>query len=115
MARRPGRGRWQRVLDARSQARSALGQGQNRSDLFDRPPRRESKGCVSRWPVPVEPRPNESVHVVTLGEPATGLGVSRADVESMIAAGKIEALPTGYTRTIPVGEIERVAAGRRKL
>jgi hypothetical protein len=26
----------------------------------------------------------------------------------MIAAGKIEALPTGYTRTIPTSEIERL-------
>jgi excisionase family DNA binding protein len=51
--------------------------------------------------------------VLTLGEAAVRLGVSRAQIEAMIAARKIEALPTGFTRTIPVREIERLkAAGR---
>jgi len=33
-------------------------------------------------------------------EAAERLGVSRADLEAMIAAGKIEALPTCFTRMI---------------
>ena len=37
---------------------------------------------------------------MTLGEAAARLGVSRRELEAMIAAGKIEALPTGFSRTI---------------
>ena len=44
-----------------------------------------------------------------LGQAAARLGVSRDELEVMIAAGNIEALPTGFTRTIPIREIERLA------
>jgi excisionase family DNA binding protein len=53
---------------------------------------------------------DESIGVLTLGEAAARLGVSRPDLEKMIEVGKIEALPTGYTRTIPTSEIERLRA-----
>ena len=46
--------------------------------------------------------------MLTLGQAAAWLGLSRAELEAMIEAGRIEALPTGYTRTIPVSEIERL-------
>jgi hypothetical protein len=35
------------------------------------------------------------------------LGVSRATLEAMIEAEKIEALPTGFTRMIPTREVQR--------
>lgn len=41
------------------------------------------------------------------------LGVSRSELETMIEAGKIEALPTGYTCTIPTTEVERILAARQ--
>jgi excisionase family DNA binding protein len=44
----------------------------------------------------------------SLGEAAARLGISRAELEAMIAAGKIEALPTGFTRMIRTREIERL-------
>lgn len=44
-----------------------------------------------------------------MGEAAARLGVSRSQLEAMIAAGKIEALPTGFTRMIPTREIERLS------
>jgi excisionase family DNA binding protein len=47
--------------------------------------------------------------VLSLGEAAAQLGVTRSELEAMIAAGKIEALPTGYTRTIPTREVERLS------
>ena len=53
-------------------------------------------------------RPKESVLVRTLGEAAARLGVSRPELEAMIDAATIEALPTGYTRTIPTREIEHL-------
>jgi excisionase family DNA binding protein len=47
------------------------------------------------------------VVVLSVGEAATRLGISRDELEAMIAAGKIEALPTGYTKMIPTREVER--------
>jgi excisionase family DNA binding protein len=38
---------------------------------------------------------------------AARLNVSRSELEALIASGKIEALPTGYTRMIPTTEVER--------
>jgi len=46
-----------------------------------------------------------------VAEAATRLGVSRRELEAMIDAGKIKALPTGYTRTIPFSEMERLSRG----
>jgi excisionase family DNA binding protein len=91
------RGRWQRVLDARRRSRAALGREAESSALF----RRSSKEEISpirTAPIPFEQRPNESINVMTLGEAAARLGVCRAELEAMIAVGKIEALPTGFTR-----------------
>jgi hypothetical protein len=36
--------------------------------------------------------------------------MSRAELEAMIDAGKVEALPTGFTRMIPTREVERLKA-----
>ena len=108
MTGRSGRGRWQRVLDARAAARSALGRDPNQTDLFDLPAPKKSKSYVQPAPRPVEPRRDESVRVLSLGEAAVRVGVSRAELEALIAAGKIEALPTGYTRMIPTSEVERL-------
>jgi excisionase family DNA binding protein len=57
---------------------------------------------------PLAPRPSESVGVLTLGEAAARLGISRSHLEALIDAGKIEALPTGFTRTVPTREVERL-------
>jgi excisionase family DNA binding protein len=52
------------------------------------------------------------VRVLSLGEAATRLGVSRTTLEAMIDTGKVEALPTGFTRMIPTREVERLTKGR---
>jgi excisionase family DNA binding protein len=44
-----------------------------------------------------------------LGEAAARLGITRDELNALIAAGKIEALPTGFTQTIPTREVERLA------
>jgi excisionase family DNA binding protein len=48
-------------------------------------------------------------YVLSLGEAAARLGVGRSELEAMLAAGKVEALPTGFTRMIPTREIERLS------
>jgi excisionase family DNA binding protein len=46
--------------------------------------------------------------VLSLGEAAARLGVSRSTLEAIIEAGKIEALPTGFARMIPTREVVRL-------
>jgi len=111
---RSGRGRWQRVLDARAQAGEALGRGPDFGGPFSGPPKRRMplpSSTSARTLSPLHPS-KRSERVLTLGEAAARLGVSRAELEAMIAAGTIEALPTGYTRTIPTREAERLRAVR---
>ncbi len=48
----------------------------------------------------------------SLGEAAARLSVSRAELEAMIEAGTIQALPTGLTRMIPTREVERLKASQ---
>jgi excisionase family DNA binding protein len=104
---RSGRGRWQRVLDAREQARKVLGSDSKQGDLFDGPPKKKNATAYAPMsPYPVEPRPSSAA--LTLGEAASQLGISRPELEAMIAAGRIEALWTGYTRMIPTREVERL-------
>ena len=43
---------------------------------------------------------------------AARLGVSRAELEAMIAAGKLEALLAGFTWMIPTHEVERLKCGQ---
>ena len=109
MTSRSSRGRWQRVLDARRQARAAQGRDPDTGDLFATPPK--PKKTVPP-PLPSTPRPPERTeYVLTLGEAAVRLGMSRPALEALIDAGKLEALPTGFTRMIPSREIERRTKG----
>ena len=81
----------------------------NQAGLFDNPPKRKSAARdVPLFSRPVEPRRDESVGVLTLGEAAARLGVGGYELEAMIAAGTIQALPTGYARMIPTREVERL-------
>lgn len=116
MTSRSGRGRWQRVLDARQQARSALGHDPVGGDLYSAPPKRRTPlgPPIPAWNAerPAQ-RPDQSERVLSLGEAAARLGVSRATLEAMIAAGKVQALPTGFTRTIPTREVVRLTIGNR--
>jgi excisionase family DNA binding protein len=96
------------VLAARRQARVALGRDPNAPDLFTAPPKAPTP---LRAPEPPQPVPDPYavvVGVLSLGEAATRLGVSRSELDAMIAAGKIEALPTGFTRMIPTREVQRL-------
>jgi excisionase family DNA binding protein len=54
------------------------------------------------------------VLVLTLGEAAARLRISRDELEAMIAAGTIEAPPMGPTRAIPTREVERLIGIRNR-
>jgi excisionase family DNA binding protein len=115
VTRRSGRRRWQQVVDARQQARATLGHGPEGGDLYG-PPKRRTPHAPPPMPAsaterPPE-RPDESQRVLSLGEAASRLGMSRSELEAMIAAGKVEALPTGFTRMIPTREVERLRKGQ---
>jgi excisionase family DNA binding protein len=62
-------------------------------------------------PLAIDWKPGDGVRVLSLGEAAARLQVSRAQLEAMIDAGKIKVLPTGYTRMIPTSEVERWLRG----
>jgi hypothetical protein len=106
------RGRWQRVLEARRQARQALGQDPEQVDLFDAPPQKKSSlPYVPATPPTPLPR-SEAIGVLTLGEAAVRLGLTRAELEAMIAAGKVETLPGEFTRFVPSAEVDRLTRQR---
>ncbi len=46
--------------------------------------------------------------MLTIGEVAARLNISRAEVERMIAAGKMRSLKAGWTTMVPTSEVERL-------
>jgi hypothetical protein len=108
MTSRSGRGRWERVRAAREQARQALGRGSDGGDPYAAPPKRRTTVVPPAEPVLSTPRPSESIGVLSLGEATMRLGVSRAALEAMIDAGKVETLPIEFGYMIPTREVERL-------
>jgi excisionase family DNA binding protein len=93
----------------RDQARVALGSNTDQGGLFDVLPKKRSAPHAPPPSPPAKPQPSEAIGVLTLGEAATRLRVSSLELEAMIDAGTIRALPTGYARMIPTREVERLA------
>jgi ferric-dicitrate binding protein FerR (iron transport regulator) len=111
MTGRSARGRWERVLAARRQARAALGRDPNVDSLYEAPPKREPVAAPTLRPSnPERPpeRPDQSVGVLTLGEAAIRLGVSCAELEALIASGQVDTLPIEFGRVVPRHEVERL-------
>jgi len=50
---------------------------------------------------------SQAVLVLTIGEVAARLDISRADVQRMIASGKMRGLETGWTVIVPTSEVHR--------
>jgi excisionase family DNA binding protein len=93
---------------ARQQARQALGRDPSTGNLFEAPPKAATPVRVPGVP---QSRPDPYgvvVAVLSLGEAAQRLGISRGELEAMIESGKVDALPTGFTRMIPTREIKRL-------
>ena len=103
---------WERVEAARRQARSELGDGVRPGPAYGRSPRRSGTRPVEPKPVPTRGSAG-TVAVLTLGETAARLGLSRSELERMIAARKIETLTAGFARMIPIAEVERLAKPKR--
>jgi hypothetical protein len=107
MTNRTGRGRWERVVAARAQARAALGRDPSEVDPIDGPPKKRTPPPALQGPVWVAHGPG--VTALSIGEAASKLGMSRAELEAMIAAGKVKTLATGYTPFVPTSEIDRLS------
>jgi excisionase family DNA binding protein len=90
----------------------AQGRDPDAADLFSGPPKRKSTAAPYVPLIPPESLPPSGTTelVLTLGEAAARLNVSRAQLEAMIAAGKIEALRMGLTRAIRSRDVERLRA-----
>ena len=99
------------MVDARQQAHEALGPDVQASPYEHPQPRHPSTRYVELRVPAVRP-PDESVRVLTLGETAARLNLSRQKLEGLIAAGALKTLPTGQTRTVPVSEVERLERTR---
>jgi excisionase family DNA binding protein len=100
--------RWERVVRAREQARKELG-AQAKPGLGEGPVPKKSLKRILRDPPAAVPRLDKSVAVLSLGEAAARLGLTRSEVERMIAAGKIKVVPTAYARMVPASEVDRLA------
>jgi excisionase family DNA binding protein len=97
----------ERVEAARRQAALALGRDPDQRDPFVEPPK-SSAELHTTSASESSPVASRGICVLTIGEAAARLGMSRAQLEAMIDRGAIEALPTGYTRMIPTTEVERL-------
>jgi hypothetical protein len=108
MTSRSGRGRWERVIAARRQAASALGRDPNAIDPNEGRPK-------ARTPLPAVTRPplvdyGPGVAVLSPGEAAARLGITRDELMAMVAAGTIKTLPTEFTPMIPTSEVVRLTS-----
>ncbi len=76
--------------------------------------RPKPRKAPSRTPEPTPVHGGPGIRVLSLGKAAARLGVSRAELEAMIDAGKVTTLPVGgLTRMVPMSEVERLMAGLR--
>lgn len=102
-----GSGSRERVDAARRQAALALGRDPDQRDPFVEPPKSSSPPAQM-----TSARESSSVTggigVLSIGEAAARLGMSRSQLEQLIDGGAVDALPTGYTRMIPTAEVERL-------
>ncbi|HCG02472.1 MAG TPA: hypothetical protein DEV93_18260 [Chloroflexi bacterium] len=80
----------------------------NQTDLFEAPPKATTPLKTPEPPVYVPDPYARPECVLSLGDAATRLGISRGEPETMIEAGTITALPTGYALMVPSAEIERL-------
>lgn len=94
----------------KTSGKGSVGPRTEGGDLYAEPPKRKTTVVPPAALLPSTPRPSESVAVLSLGEAAGRLGMTRTQVEAMIDAGKVEAFPTGFNRMIPTREVERLSA-----
>jgi excisionase family DNA binding protein len=108
---RSGRGSRERVEAARRRAALALGRDPDQRDSFVEPPNESSDPVPTTSTNARLPEAGRGIGVLSLGEAAARLGMSRSEVEGLIDRGAVEALQTGFTRMIPTREVERLRKG----
>jgi hypothetical protein len=86
MTSRSSRGRSDRVVAARRRARIAQGRDPDQGDLLAAPPKPRTRQPTVIPPVAPTPGPSEAIGVLSMGEAATRLVVSRSALEAMIDA-----------------------------
>ncbi len=96
-------------MAARAQARAALGRDPSAVDPFDAPPKKRTPPPAEAGPVWV--KLENPQYGLFLGEAAARLGISGAQLEAMIAAGKVRTVGA-YTPFIPTTEVERLRLAR---
>jgi hypothetical protein len=106
MSSRSGPSRWERVVAARRQARIALGNDPDGPDDSGGRPK-------PRSPLPPPPAQKRIAHgpgvrVLMVGETATRLGMSRSELEAMIARDQVATLPIEFGCVVPTSEVERL-------
>ena len=105
----------QRVEAARRQAALALGRDPDQRDSFVEPPKASLSSSAAGANDVACITGSRSIGVLSIGEAAARLDLSRSQLEAMIVAGKVAALPTGFTRMIPTTEVERLRSMRGRL
>jgi hypothetical protein len=99
-------GDWKKVDAARALAADAL--GRERPAPSKPPPKPTKLEPPSiRWE-----KPGPSIGVLTVGEAAQRIGISRQDLEARIARGEVQTLPVGSWGmvVVPTSEVERLRA-----
>jgi hypothetical protein len=105
-----GRSSRERVKAARRQAALALGRDPDLRDSF-LDPRKLSPLIPPTSESESAPVAGRGIRVLSVGEAATRLGMSRAQLEAMIARGGVETLPIEFGCVIPTREVERLQHG----
>ncbi len=107
-----GRGDRERVEAARRQAAIALGRDPDQRDSFVDPPKSGLAPPLTTAGSTSPPVASRGIGVLSIGEAAARLSMSRAQLEALIDRGAVRALPTGFTRMITTAEVERI--GRKR-
>lgn len=106
---RSGRADSEHIEAARRQAALALGRDPDQRDSSIEPPESSSDDSTPTGTPAVAPvTGSHAIGVLSTGEVAARLGMSRSQLEALVDAGKVAALPTGFTRMIPTAEVERL-------
>ena len=103
----------ERVEAARRQAALALGRDPDQRDAFVEPAKSSSPAPPTTSASASSSVSSPGIRVLSIGEAAARLGMSRRQLEALIDRGAVTALPTGFTRMIPTAEVERLGQLRQ--
>jgi excisionase family DNA binding protein len=103
-----GRSDQERVEAARRQAALALGRDPDQRGPFVEPPKSSAAQLHTSSASESSPVASRGIGLLSLGEAAARLGLSRRELETLVDRGTVEPLPTGFTRMIPTADVARL-------